>query len=551
MNRKEDFKTGLGSGKDVTQRHVERYNGIRKQKRERALARIRYEDAGKGGNAFDLAFKSYTPQALCVQHDPNALNMLRKCLHEGDDDQINTNLFKLLGYSDQHGSPVIRLLVQLVSGNNQAAGTMAMNCLVNLTGAKIEPTHQPLLAQLIIEAQFLDAATAHITDDTILAKDCWYVVANLISLCETSRDVVLSCTLFKNVHRDEHWKSPFLSEMQRGRPEYDILIFTVVCAAFETGNTLPDFAFCFATLLFVIKSLTLNWHAPRKESTAEPDRVLSLSLSALAYFAEKCVSTNVRHVELFAKVFGEAERKLRGFTFLFDLAPRVNKVNQRRLLRVFVKAGKFNDTSLALQNLMQQSGAIQLMLRFAQDPDVALQREALVWLGNYASENIEFVRHIHALDGFRTVAQCLRRAPTHDVRNSAVYCLMQACNICTSFPHGEAEQVIIYLLQQCKLVSITCQHLGDVGDPQLTVDILETWLALLQWNREEVSRDIEDHGGQDKVEMLLGVTGNMGDRIFKLAEQVLDLLSTGSQSMDFDLDGPPPLVTGGNNKFFF
>ena len=546
MDRKEDFKSGLGSTKDVTKRHVEKQHGIRKKKRENKLGRFRHVDAGQGGSAFEIALKEYNPRALYGQKDVFALDALEKCMRAANDEQMNKYFTYLLAYSDKRGSPIIPILVQLLGQENGTLGMKAMSCLVNVTGANLEPQYQPLLAQLIIEAQFLDAVTAHIIEDTVIAKECWYVIANLISLCETSRDVVLSCVLFKNVYNDETWRSPFLGEMQRGRPEYDVLIFTVVCGAFETGMvSLPDPAFCFATLLYVIKYLVMHWHTGKRESTAEPDRVLALGLSALAHFAEKCSSQNLEHVTLFARLFGQAEEKIQGFSFLVNLATRVNTANQRRLARIFVKAGKFNDSALAMQTLMYKAGCLDLMIRFVEEADPRLQREGLMWLGNYASDSLQFAIQIKERDGFKVVSQRLRRAPTHDLRNGAVYCLMQACNICSNaLPQERAEQTLVHLVYHCNIIQITCQHLGDLGDPQLTIDILELWLTLLRkWNTSSISLIIEEHGGQDKVEQLLGVTGPEGMRIFKLAEQVLDILSSGP--MDFEI------TNKGHNKFHF
>jgi len=536
MDRKEDFKTGLGNGENAIERHIEKRNGIRKQKREDKLARIRHVAVDITG--FQNALKTYKPMELYQRTNVGALDALNTCMRLGTDDQLNKHFTYLLAYSDKQGSPVVQTLIQLLGENNPDIGLKAMSCLVNLSGANLEPQYQPLLAQLIIEAGFLNAATAHITEDSIVAKECWCVVSNLISLCETSRDVVLSCILFKNIHKDENWSSPFLTEMQKGRSEYDVLIFTVVCGAFETGSiSLPDPAFCFATLMFSIKYIMMHWHPGRSETTSNPDRVLELVLSALAHFANKCSSQNKDHIILFARIFGQAEEKMQGFSYLINLASRVKAANQHRLARVFVKAGKFNDPSLTMQRLMYKSGCVQLMIGFVESVDPKLQREALMWLGNYAADSLEFVLHIREQGGFRSIAQRLRSAQSHALRNAAVYCLMQACNVSSAYlPNEQASSCLIHLVTDCRIIQITCRHINDTGDPQLTIDILELWLTLLRWKNKHlnIANIIEEYGGDDKVERLLGITGEVGMRIFKLAESVLNNLN-GARTVDMEV----------------
>ncbi len=98
MERQEEFKSGLGSGKEATKRHVQRYEGIRKKKREQALARIRHAGAGSGGGEgeFERLLKQFDAKAMCQKGNVQALDILKRCLHMASDAQINAHMITSL-----------------------------------------------------------------------------------------------------------------------------------------------------------------------------------------------------------------------------------------------------------------------------------------------------------------------------------------------------------------------------------------------------------------------------------------------------------------------
>jgi hypothetical protein len=554
--RQEDFKQGIGSSDRVTQKHVERNISIRKQKRDRAMARLR-----NTGQVKQDQFKQYYSQlnlpSLLSRQDAKQLNILNQCLSCATDGQVNEYLPQLIMYdSVQKSSPVISFLVQLLCEANIEVGTMASSCLVNISGSKLEEDYQPLLAQLLIEAHFLDAAISHIQQDSCIAKDCWYIVANLIGLCDASRDVVLCSTLFKNTHQRSDWSSPFLLEMRRGRPDYEKLIFAICSNSFEMGNTLPDLNYCVVVLQYIISYLSANWGANVRESSAEPDLILASAISSLSEFAQKCNINNEEHAKTFALVVGDAHRRGCGFTFLVQLCKRLCILNQFRLSHFFIKAGKFNTPDHALQSLMYDSGCAQLMIDYLEHMDSRLQRQGLIWIGNFVSDSFHFMKVIMEMDAFSKVIRILRRPSNNQIRNGAVYCLLQASTICLNAYkdatyRNQANNYIARLVQHYKLVQITCMYVDVRGEPWLTIDILEIWISLLMWDRSFATREIELYGGLDSVHQLLG---SPSEEIFKLSERILFFMEdSNTMEMDMNEDGEEekPIAQSMQKKFYF
>jgi hypothetical protein len=180
------------------------------------------------------------------------------------------------------------------------------------------------------------------------------------------------------------------------------------------------------------------------------------------------------------------------------------------------------------------------MAELAGSNNERVQKEAAMWIGNYAAGGFAFVQHLLECHAFDALVGCLRRAPKQRVLDQALYVLVSAANTCCSAaPSEERDGILQTLLIQKHFLTFTARHVGQMGCDTRTTDILGMWVALLKWNRAYVQPILEECKGLDRVDELLG---SQNTAIYKLAAQIDDIIHAAQvQHMDTakDDDGQP------------
>jgi hypothetical protein len=204
--------------------------------------------------------------------------------------------------------------------------------------------------------------------------------------------------------------------------------------------------------------------------------------------------------------------------FMVGMCKRVSIINynQIRVQRILVMLSKYNAPGNVFAHAMRAAGCIPLMAGLSVSGNERVQKEALMWIGNYAAGGHAFVQHLLECNAFDGIVGFLRRAPKQHVLDQALYVLTAAVQ-----QQEEIAGTLRSLLTQKHFLEFTSRHVGQVGCDTRSADILGMWVALLKWNRTFVQPLLEESHGLERVDQLLGSPNPV---LYRLASQVDDIV---------------------------
>lgn len=534
-NRKDEFKTGLGDTEAVVKRHAEKARALGREKRDDKIQRMRnrnhYEPNSQ--TMFELSQVIAMRDAYIATQSLESIQYLKHFMHVSKAEAVNEILCV----------PFVDALMRSISAANYA-GVMcaAADCLVNAT-AELSDEHIPLIGKAILaRPEFYAVLNQHLcNNDSPIRFDMWKVLANLACMCQDAREAMLKSCVFVVPPASTRPAPPggstplpiFASEFDKRDPATLPMLLVLLMGICASPDAVIPEPFMMAHWRRVVGLLPLFLPDPQREE--EPMELLEYTLTVIQKTLEK--ATPERAVQMVA-----LEPAL--VTFTVGLYKRVNQINYNHLhvMRILVMLSKFNTPQHEFLLAMRNAGCIPLMAQLSVNANERIQKEALMWIGNYAAEGHEFVAHLleyHAFDG---VVEFLRRAPKQSVLDQVLYVLtaaVKACcrrrdagfaNFANSAPAAPSSQdTLRALLVEKHFLSFTTRYVGQKGCDTRTCDILSMWVMLLKWDKAYVLPILESTHGLDRVDELLG-SPNVA--IYKLASQVDDLVHAGMDTME-------------------
>jgi hypothetical protein len=480
-------KKGLGSGEDAVDRRIERSADARRNRRDARLTHVRKQGAAiAGAPEFSLA------EFLHTQGAPHMLQALDSFLRSAPDTLLAERLHDIV--FDNNGNPVLVRALVLMLRAPPPQCTVAMDCLVNLTG--IITQDSPRLAACLLQCGLVEYVTEH----AMHVPETWMIVANIMCLCEESRDALLKSVMFA-----PH-PAPFV-RTQLTSP--NALALRVCAFMFDERWAMPPHELSQA--VFAYAAIMLEqclFPRGRMEWEAADDHSLLFALEILNSVAERAEYLQVPGAFL---------------EYLAQLACRIQPLTYRvRVCRVLVSLGMRSDMVERVSDTL-----VGAMVTCASDAHPLVCREAILWLANFMSEDLEAVERCSALGAFTPLVAALRGHAPHAITSTVVYAYFAACHTCLySFQHdmGARERANAYmsgLVFQHGAVRLLRDYCCTPGSDRATLDILAVWRMLYLWSPHAMGPHLEECGIRQRVDDALC---SANTRIFEAAEALQRLL---------------------------
>lgn len=500
--RAADFKKGLGTGEDALQRRVDRTDGIRKQKKDEALARLRKQQTPVTvTTTVAELLRRYSLKGL-VDGQYEALCLLDQICRLGNEAQLNECIPQLLG-GDGIGIGKLVSYIETPSPNT----IHAMDVLINLTGASTR--HAVPIAQTVIGCNFLQHAIKHVQGDSPFVKDVWGIIANLTCLCAEARDCVLETPGI--------FPEAFFFQVQRATVEPSVMLL-VTCGIIQVSDTLPP-----------PKFLTQIWPYLVGQLKNMPPNCLDYVLASLSNIAKRCAD-----LEFFRTLvlYNGGEVIPRMMTMIPHLAR--DGQNQLRICEFFVKVSMLPDASI--HNSSLQCGGIQIMTQMVQHKNDRLRREALLWMGNLATDSIDYASAIYESNVMDEIFTIIRSRQRGFIVRNAIYVLLAICNTCLLTPKDNRSRDIMGTLLDFKgVISITADYVDAIGCTGSTIDILRLWRDALLWDLKFVTPLIEKFDGTYKITKFIAQAPK-DSQIYQLACEIENLTNKHDESQEMDVE---------------
>lgn len=512
------FKKGLGTTEDAVERSAIRSDGIRKKKKEDVLARRRNQSKPATLTQF---------QTLCKEYVfGKSFNILQILCRIGTNQELQDEFPNLLYSGERKNGPeIVQVLVRMASFPSPDT-TPALDTLVNITGAST--SYAVEIAQTIIREGFLNHAIKYIQTDPAQVKpewlnDIWGVVANLVCLCPEARDIVLASM----------YPQAFYTQVQRGTVEISTLLL-IICGSLEVSPVLPPNEFFMTAWPFLVAQLKTLYAQEHADG-------LDFVLCAFVAIASRCTD-----VEFFQSLVNYNQMEI--IPIMITVCKKLtDNVNKLRICQFLVRVGML--PHIQFQECMKKHGCLELMIRMTQDSAERLRREGLVWLGNFASEGIEYVELILEKNALEAVINTIRRQHRHFLVRNSIYVLIAMCNSCLRCAdRNRAENVMGFLFDTKQVISLTVPYVDVVANENMTIDILQLWRDALKWKREFISPLIEERGGFDRVAKLIGTRNTT---IFKLCSEIEDLNNANEMEIEATVFDSKPIGIDPSNPTVF
>lgn len=517
-HRQKDFKTGLGDTEAVVARHAEKAVSLRKDKREEKRRQFRTTGPTPEGFTHDkLVVSAMAARQEFIQTGSlEALQFLQKFFRCMNEKEINNLL-------DNTGD-LVKALIMVLTKSSPVHTLMAMDCLVNITGSIDVLSKLNSVDVILNKTPFLEIAFRHLHQkDSPIRLDMWMCIGNISCTCQDARDRLFNSAIFQ-------YNSAvpiFAAEFERRDPAILPIIILITYKMCADKNAVVNERFILENWSRIVNLLYETFPAPQKE---EPGDLTNDILECLLEIIEGCL---YKTTDEFALRLLYAEKPL--IPFMVKLCTRVRLINQIHAARIVSRMGYFRVPKGEFLHLQREAGCIQVMTQFSWDSNERLQRESMVWLAYYAAYSSEFVSHLlqsKALDG---IIEFFRRSPKASLLDQAIFVFCAACQSCyqNQTHKKESGEILKDLLMEKGCLRLMCHHVGQTGKDKMTIDILTLWSGLLKWNRSFVFPYLQEIGGIDKVERLLGSNNTA---IYKIAEKIIDFVQSHEVETETEMD---------------
>lgn len=493
--RQSEFKTGIGSGQIVTQKHREKNESLRKDKRQTAMARIRGITLINPNASFPDMLKRYMKEPT--------IEKLFYLLQQASEAEIITNANNML-----QGGKVLHLLVRAMAGSDQKNGVQAMDCLIFITGVHIAGDEVEY-AKLLSHPGTFATIAAHIEEDTVLALGMWSLANNLMDIGVQSKVAVLASPLFSGGSNALIFK-----ELRRKRPNFQSTIIRTIMTTFQADKYhLPPREYIYNMWPFIMDFFyTIAPIAKRSYSDEDDSRIHYLCILLEAF---KAKSQQEDDVVFFGQL---ALHNIPFITYLLQLIPRTGMVNQQRLSFFLVKVSLLETPPL--MQAMRSAGGLAIMTTLTQMPNVKVQENGILWIANFCSDSIEHVQETLQKGVFFTIGRLLTAGHKYDLIKPIVWLFKASCSVCVDALPA-ANSFLERIVKEANVVQSTVSAITKVAEVTLLCDILDLWKDLVRWNPEEILNQLEMFGAEQKLSLLLQ---HKNSDVFDKAEALLCLM---------------------------
>lgn len=480
-SRAGEFKTGLGDINQVSKRHAEKAGLRSKKKRDEKISRIRKQPQSNDNSIQNNIEEVISARDIFLKTASlESLQFIQRFLKTANKQEINSVL-------DDRGM-LASAMVMLLKHNSTVFVLIASDCLVNITGT-VEKERLSSAAAVLTKTDFIPLAYAHIMNSqSPIRLDMWMCVANLASLCQDARTILLETPLFKSTN------PPFSAELARQDPATLPMVLLILYAFCAKRDSVLNEPFVMAQWRLLCSILYSGYPAPYRQEDGTDTTLSMIIMIILSILTKSSPELAIRLMAI--------ERPL--ITFLVGLYTRlVNTIDKIRVAKTLVCIGHMDVPQCEFQNIMREAGCIQLMTALSQEANEDLRREAMVWIANYAVESYLFVTHLIQCRAFDGVIAYLQHPSGNKYTSQAIYVLKAASQSCYTNRNAESDEVLRMLLGQNGWLRFTSQRIGRKGCDEITLEILSLWIALIKWDIHFVRPILEESRGLDRLAELL------------------------------------------------
>jgi len=409
-----------------------------------------------------------------------------------------------------------------------------LDCLVNLTG--IVTRHSTRIALCLLKCGFIQRVVGPLHVHPQWAPDTWMIIANLMCLCEESRDALLHSPLFTplpDLNSDAPPPPPpFVVQLHGADPRQLHVLLLLIAGMLDERFTLPGAHFVALAFQYLVHVLRTRLCPEPRMDTCESEDDAFMLMCVLESLGSVFAKLQPRHGNMLCELIGDSERGAAergafggGFvTFLVRLIPRLSGIPFKvRVCQLLVRVGMMDH----YRDELRASNCVALMAQLACTTSLVLRREGIIWLANYLSEDLDAVQECMAQNALQPMLQALRESAPTPIIMAAIFGILNACTSCYNAyrynmsQRDAANKLLHALATRNNLLRMLCQT-ATAGNDQMYADILCIWHILLCWNRALVEPLLEECYALDKVSDALGHANTEVYHAAAVIQQLLD-----------------------------
>lgn len=508
--RKLEFKTGIGNGKLITDRHREKNDSLRKDKRQKAMLRVRGISVIDPNASFTKMFEEYMKMPT--------IERLFYLLKQATEVELITNANVIL-----QGGKVLRLLSRAMGGADRVSGIQALSCLSLITSVEISEDEK-IYANILCEPVMFAPVVAHIEEDTEMAIEMWALANNLIAIGLQSKVTVLASSLFNNPN------AFIFQELRRKRPAFQKVIIRIISTSIRSHRDhLPSRGYIELIWPFVIDAFYTNLPLVKRQTTDDDQETIGHLCALLQAFKAK--SQQEDDVVFFGQL---ALRNIPFISYLMQLVPYLGMENQQRIAFFLVKVSLFNMPSV--MEAMRAADGLSIMHHLTQTPNEELQINGVKWIANYCLCSLGHVQNVFDQGAFSNIGRLMTIGHKYKLLESTIWLFTAACNSCVcalDTNYNVANKLLFQITQHASILKITISAITKVAEVHLLCDILDLWTNLVHWNPEKILSELDSMGAEYKLSLLLQ---HKDSNVFDKAEVLMDAMDNHCKDDDDDDD---------------
>jgi hypothetical protein len=493
------FKSGI---ENKTEHRIEHLSILRKKKKEEKFARLRYEKTNNN-NKQTFEFSELAPLN-------DNLNLIYQFFLIASNDNLNQNLIKIFpNLFDNNSCKEIDILIEYLNAGIYDPDTVkkAIQCIFILSQADLEAIVQFTFC-LLRNPKFLEYCIKHITTKSVIYVDVWKSIANIASVCEESRNIIMKSDIFQNLFPVEFKRLTPNSELQP-------VLYCFICAIIVTGNkTIPDESFIKAVWPYLLNTIKRIQPVILTQSIDDNEfEQTGYIINCLFHISALYPTTT-----FFNSLIQFAETNTPILSFLVKFVKGATPLNRQRITFFLNQVASLGNESF--NKTMYESGCLKLMSVFCCDGIKKVAIFAIKWMTNFVSSSMDNVLRIIDEQCFLPILTILRLGGRdYDILYECVnmiFTILETCILSLNNYNKKAEQVIEYIAIESYVLKYTTSYIQKF-DSRITCKILSLWILLLKWNKPFILQLLLKYNAMDNIDELVASNNT---QVYKLACQI-------------------------------
>ena len=483
-------KIGIGTGADITERHIKKATTLRKKKIDEKRMGFRRQGQGE----FAKCMKNFN-----MMDFGNTFRWLCEALKVGTMGELDQYANVLLT-DGQDNFTAVENLVQAIL--NPSMRDLALDALVNVTSIKTDQVFAIKCADAILTAEFVEKSAEL---GKAYAQPIFEVLTNLVYVCEEVRLDILdkpeTQTMFKVVmEKHSHLALRF--------------IYECVCS----GDCLPQMEFIVAVWPYLLRMMLVE---PKEELE------LDYILCSMVWIAHGMLTEGNEKVldRLLVENMGI-------IGFVVNLIGKTNDYSKHKCMEFLVAVSALPNITLHQNMAPLLVDSIVVMLN---DASVQIKYQAILWCKQIGKASLGGLNLLNNKQILRYLTVRVNRVTEKTMLHAteAVMAFIGFCKTCTNVRNdmaacAQANGILAAMVNDCNVIKMTNGFVNRPGMYDMTIQILNLWLDLATWDKKLVRRMMESAGALDTLESFVG--HKVGE-FHRIADKILEKLEARSFEM--------------------